>query len=127
MAIEFEAFDGPADSIKKPDDQFSVQVIKKVVSFEKEDPVSKPEASVADLAVLISDGFNKLGKLISQQNRSSPPNINQQKCWKCRKFGHSVSNCRDQTETIYTKQNIEVVSGPLNSQGLSSSPKSQPK
>lgn len=64
MAIEFEAFDGPADSIKKPDDQFSVQAIKKVVSFENEDPVLKPEASVADLAVLITDGFNNLGELI---------------------------------------------------------------
>lgn len=29
LAIEFEAFDGPADSIKKPDDQFSVQAKKK--------------------------------------------------------------------------------------------------
>lgn len=48
LAIEFEAFDGPADS-KKLGDQFSVQAIKEVVSFENEDPVLKPEASVAGL------------------------------------------------------------------------------
>ena len=96
FAVEYEAFDGPYDITRKPD-KASVQVVSRNADvqskFRAENTPNVSDTSVSDLTKVISEGFEKLGDLITKSQRQGPFRRQYKPCHKCGKKGHPHFKC----------------------------------
>ncbi|XP_060067597.1 uncharacterized protein LOC132547811 [Ylistrum balloti] len=92
-AIEFEAFENEQVTIRKPKTYIETDQAH-VHAFRDSEPQGSHEHE-RDLASLLLEGFEKLGKQLAQTRGDNP---RYKRCYKCGEIGHIKRNCQKEVE-----------------------------